>query len=45
MRNIEYWAMLCEENADKIISKDDNQDVENDVENSNSEEQTTDRTA
>ena len=38
MRNIEYWAMLCEENTDKIISKNDN-DIDNDEEVSN---QTTD---
>ena len=39
MRNIEYWAMLCEENTDKIISKNDTDIDNNDKETSN---QTTD---
>ena len=39
MRNIEYWAMLCEENTDKIISKNDDTDIDNGKETSN---QTTD---
>ena len=39
MKNIEYWAMLCEENTDKIISKNDDTDIDNGKETSN---QTTD---
>ena len=39
MRNIEYWAMLCEENTDKIISKNDDSNIDNGKETSN---QTTD---